>query len=167
VSSTASGVIDLSAYVDVGDRQAVSVESVDFVFQFQDVSVTDDWASDPQRFLGANGSLNIQVCDLNPNALLLRADSHSIVASGNLAIDDGNNIVSHESDIYPDVYGKIDESRLVVNDQLHVTAQNVGAAVGGGATDTLAMTVRLKCKIVSLNVKDWIAIAIQSTAADN
>jgi hypothetical protein len=49
----------------------------------------------------------------------------------------------------------------VVNDQLYIT---------GHATNLIAalnITVRVNASIVTLGAKDFMAIAIQSTAADN
>jgi hypothetical protein len=52
----------------------------------------------------------------------------------------------------------------VVNDSLYL----VGTANTAYAADKdLIMFVRIKCRIVKLSTKDWMAIAIQSTASDN
>jgi len=161
------GTLDLGSYVDVGDQQAISVEHVDYIFQKQTPADDDSWVSDPQLFLTGNGGLNIQLCDLNPGTLLVRADDNSLISSASLAIDDANNIATHAADFYPDQYGTLDQSRFVVNDSLFVVGTNSGSAVGGIAADTLAMTVRVKCRIVTLKSADWMAIAIQSTASDN
>jgi len=166
LNTEASGTLDLGAYISVADGLAIAVEQVDFITQMQTPSVSDSWTSFGQAFLAADGCIDIQVTDLNPGGLLVRADDNTLIASGALNIDDGNNVVS-QSDFFPDTFGKLDESRMVVNDQLYITGRNSGAQVGGVAADTLAMTVRIKCRIVRLNTKDWMAIAIQSTAADN
>lgn len=162
------GTLDLGAYVDVGDQQAISIEYVDFITQSQDTAVDESWVSNPTGFLTGNGTINFQLTDLNPGTELVRADDNSLIASGSLAIDDANNIATHAADFYPDSYGKLDESRFVVNDSLFFVGTNTGFAVGGPApTGTLAMTVRVKCRIVKLSSVDWMAIAIQSTASDN
>ena len=56
------------------------------------------------------------------------------------------------------------EAFMVVNDTLFFTVGNDGAAT---TTDELFITARIKCRIVKLSQKDFVAIAIQSTASDN
>jgi len=51
-----------------------------------------------------------------------------------------------------------------VNDSLYLVSGNDSAAVG---IVDLYITVRIKCRVVKLSTKDWMAIAIQSTASDN
>jgi len=152
--------ISLGSYVDVGDQQALSIESVDWIFQRGSA-----YASDFSQMLVSNGAIECQLSDLNPGASMLRADDNTLVGSGSLNIDQANNIGTYAADMYPDVYGKIDEARSVVNDQLYVNVMNSASDIG--ATHPVYVTVRIKCRIVKLNTKDWMAIAIQSTAADN
>jgi len=80
-------------------------------------------------------------------------------------MDDTNSIVSIGPDLFPDIFGKLDESRMVVNDSLYVTAGFSGSALA--ADRSYWLTCRCKCRIVKLSTKDWMAIAIQSTASDN
>ena len=96
---------------------------------------------------------------------MLRADDNTLVGSATLNIDQGNNVGTFTADTYPDIYGKLDEARTVVNDQLYVNVANFASAVG--AAHAVNVTVRVKARIVKLSTKDWMAIAIQSTAADN
>ena len=68
-----------------------------------------------------------------------------------------------EADLYPDNYGKgSDDGRFVVNDQLYICTRATTAPTTG-----YNVTVRVNASIVSLTAKDFMAIAIQSTAADN
>jgi len=159
--SRAMGTIDLGAYVNVPTGQAIAIESVDFVWQRD-----GDYGTDLNSFLAGNGSLSMQVTDLNPGTELVRADNHSLVASGNLNIDVANNIGSYHSDIFPDNFGpaSLSESFMVVNDSLYLTIGNDGTAVGAAI---LYCTARIRARVVKLSSKDWMAIAIQSTAADN
>jgi hypothetical protein len=148
--------IDLGSYVDVGDRQAIQVHSVDFIFQ----------STAPGGFLpaaiGANGAITVQVSDLNRSGLVF-ADDRALVASAQL-IFDTDGFLSRNSDLYPDNYGKgSDDGRFVVNDQLYITGLATTLAVG----ESVNVTVRVNASIVSLTAKDFMAIAIQSTAADN
>jgi hypothetical protein len=164
-SATASGTVvqgtvDLGAYVDVGDQQAIAIEYVDFIWQRGSAN-----ASDFKNMLDANGALESQLTDLNPGTEMLIANDNSLVASGALNIDQANNIGSHAGDFYPDSFGRLDEARMVVNDSLYLTAAPFGANIS--ATHQVNVTCRIKCRVVKLSTKDWMAIAIQSTASDN
>ena len=154
------GTIDLGAYVNVPTGQAVAVEQVDFIYQSG-----ADLGSDVIVMLAASGALTAQLSDLNPGTAFVRADDQSLVASGALNIDQPNGIASHSSDMYPDNFGpsNLSEAFLVVNDSLYLVAGNDSAAI---FADTY-VTVRIKCRVVKLSTKDWMAIAIQSTASDN
>lgn len=156
------GTIDLGAYVNVATGQAIAIDQVDFVFQHGagfDGSIIN--------MLQTNGSLTAQLTDLNPGTAFLRADDQSLVSSGTLTADVVNNVASHETDIYPDNYGPgaLSEMFLVVNDSLHLVAGNNNAITA--AADTVFITARIRCRVVKLGTKDWMAIAIQSTASDN
>lgn len=148
--------IDLGSYVDVGDRQALQVHSVDFIFQSTNPSGNVPGA------LGGTGTVHIQVTDLNRGGLVF-ADDRALVASGQLNYDtDG--FLTQAADMYPDNYGKgSEDGRYVVNDQLYVTG--LSTVIAGG--ESVNVTVRVNASIVSLTAKDFMAIAIQSTAADN
>ena len=152
-----SGTLDLGAYVDVGDQQALAIELVDFIHQ-----VGADFGSDVEGMLATNGAITTQLTDLNPGGVLIRADDNSLIASSGLNIE--NSVASHSSDFYPDNFGKLDEARMVVNDSLFVVSGSDLSDIGGG---NVYVTVRIKCRIVKLSTKDWMAIAIQSTASDN
>ena len=154
------GDMDLGAYVNVPTGQAIAIDQVDFIWQ------TFDGGSNPEQFLAANGTISVQLTDLNPGTELVLADDQSLIASGAMAIDIANNIASHVSDLYPDNFGpnNLSEAFMVVNDTLYFVGGNDGAAVGAS---NVYCTVRVRCRVVKLGTKDWMAIAIQSTAADN
>jgi hypothetical protein len=156
-----TGSVDLSAYVNVPTGQAIAIESVDFIWQ--NGSLYD---GNVEGMLAANGSLSQQLTDLSPGGVFVRADSHSLIASGSLNIDIANNIGSHTNDMYPDNFGPaaLSEAFMVVNDTLFLTVGNDGAAIGGASVNC---TVRIRARVVKLSTKDWMAIAIQSTASDN
>ena len=148
--------IDLGSYVDVGDRQALQVHSVDFIVQGTTVNQGIIGA------LGGSGDVKCQLTDLNRGGLVF-ADDRALVASMNLVYDT-DACLSQDSDLYPDNYGKgSDDGRFVVNDQLYVTGRSTVLA----ANQEVNVTVRVNASIVSLTAKDFMAIAIQSTAADN
>ncbi len=148
--------IGLGSYVDVGDRQALQVHSVDFIFQGTSAS-----AGIPGT-LGGSSDIKCQLTDLNRGGLVF-ADDRALIASANLNYDtDG--FLSQDADMYPDNFGKgSDDGRFVVNDQLYVTGRTSALAAG----QEVNVTVRVNASIVSLTAKDFMAIAIQSTAADN
>ena len=150
--------VDLSAYVNVPTGQAIAIESVDFIIQRD-----GDYGTDVASFLAGNGAISTQLTDLNPGVALVRADSQALIASGSLSIDAANSIASHSADFFPDNFGPaaLSEAFLVVNDTLYLTTGNDGGVVGAAALFT---TVRIRCRVVKLSTKDWMAIAIQSTA---
>ena len=154
------GSIDLGAYVNVATGQAVAIDQVDFVHQ-----AGTDLGSDLAVMLAGNGAITTQLTDLNPGTGYVRADNQSLVASGSLNIDQTNNIGTLASDIFPDNHGNasLSESFMVVNDSLYLMSGNDGAATFA----ELAVTARIRCRVVKLGTKDWMAIAIQSTASDN
>ena len=148
--------IDLGSYVDVGDRQALQVHSVDFIFQGTTA------AGEINGSMGANGTVHVQVTDLNRGALIF-ANDRALVASGQLVLDTDGFLAS-SSDQYPDNFGKgADDGRYVVNDQIYITGLSTVIA----SNQAVNVTVRVNASIVTLSSKDFMAIAIQSTAADN
>jgi len=155
------GSIDLGAYVNVATGQAIAVESVDFVYQSSSI-----FGNSPDQMLAANGAISVQLTDLNPGTAMVRADDASLIASGGLVLDVVNNVASNEVDLYPDNFGpsKLSEAFMVVNDTLYLCAGPNSANVSGSA---LYVTARIKFRVVKLGTKDWMAIAIQSTASDN
>ncbi len=149
--------IDLGSYVDVGDRQALQVHSVDYVFQ--GTTATENF---PISTLGGSGSVMIQVTDLNRGGLVF-ANDRALVSSGYLSYDT-DAFLSQDADLYPDNYGKgSDDGRYVVNDALYIS----GLSTAVDTAKAVNVTVRVNASIVTLSNKDFMAIAIQSTAADN
>jgi hypothetical protein len=155
------GTIDLGAYVNVATGQALAIESVDFVYQ-----AGDAFSQSGNDLLQAKGALSVQLTDLNPGGRFVRADNQSLIASGSLNIDFTNNVLSHASDLYPDNFGPaaVSEAFMVVNDSLYLVGGPDDATT---QTADIYLTARIKCRIVKLTSKDWMAIAIQSTASDN
>ena len=157
-----TGTIDLGAYVNVATGQAIAIDQVDFIYQ--DGST---FKSAVSGMVAANGSLGMQLTDLNPGTAFVRADNQSLIASGCLNIDKTNNVATMSSDIFPDNFGSagtLSEMFMVVNDTLYLTAGNDNSAVGGS---NLSLTARVRARVVKLGSKDWMALALQSTASDN
>jgi len=162
-ASLFQGTLDLGAYVDVGDQQAISIEQVDFITQGYDTA-NNDYNNTLVGVTSANCAMQFQLSDLNPGTQILAADDNSLIASGTLMWDNTNFIESSAGDFYPDIFGKLDESRMVVNDSLYLVGL---ASTTYVANHEVRITARIKCRIVKLSTKDWMAIAIQSTASDN
>ena len=160
--SRVQGSIDLGAYVNVATGQAIAVETVDFVYQ-----VSADFGTDAASMLQGNGAISVQLTDLNPGTAFVRGDNQSLVASGGLNIDQTNNIASHTTDLYPDNFGPaaLSEAFMVVNDSMYLVAGPDGTTTSAGSA--VLVTARIRCRVVKLGTKDWMAIAIQSTASDN
>ena len=149
--------IDLGSYVDVGDRQALQVHSVDYVFQ----GLTANSGS--AGGIADDNSVIVQVTDLNRLGLVF-ADDRALVSSAQLYKANNAHGLDMESDLYPDNFGKgSDDGRYVVNDTLYL----VGRCTGIAQDQAVNVTVRVNASIVTLSNKDFMAIAIQSTAADN
>jgi hypothetical protein len=150
--------IDLGAYVDVADRQAIAVEKVDFIMQ----GITAD--QEISNYLTDPTQVFAQITDLNRGGQIVFADDRALVGSGIWTLDE-NEGVTHATDMIPDNYGpsSAQGTRLVVNDQMYLTA----LANDIVAAQAVNITARITCKVVKLSQKDWMSIAIQSTAADN
>lgn len=155
-----TGTIDLGAYVNVPTGQAIAIDSVDFIWQN---GVNRD--GNVEAMVAANGSMSYQLTDLNPGGGFVLASAGSLIASGALNIDQSNNIATHTSDLYPDNFGpsSLSESFMVVNDMLYLTAGVDGTAIGSA---DVFCTVRVRARVVKLSTKDWMSIAIQSSATD-
>ena len=151
-----SAVIDLGSYVDVGDRQALQIHSVDYIVQGATAS------TDLSTTFGGDSEVLTQVTDLNRGDMVF-ANDRALVSSMRLIFDSAGN-ASQDADLYPDNYGKgADDGRFVVNDALYCGLL-VSTLAGGQSCN---VTVRVNASIVTLSQKDFMAIAIQSTAADN
>ena len=155
------GTVDLSSYVNVPTGQAIAIDQVDFITQ-----VGTGNSPDVAGMVAANGAIGMQLTDLNPGTVFIRADDNSLIASGGLQIDKANNVSTHSQDLYPDNFGTnaMSEMFMVVNDTLYLTAGVFGSAIDAYIVN---VTVRIRARVVKLSTKDWMAIAIQSTASDN
>lgn len=156
------GSIDLGAYVNVATGQAVAIDQVDFIWQGGSTFFTL-----AESMVTGNAALSLQLTDLNPGTAFVRADNQSLIASGAMNIDFVNNVTTMSSDLYPDNFGPtaLSEAFMVVNDSLYLVGGIDSLAPSGAAA--LSCTVRIRARIVKLSSKDWMAIAIQSTASDN
>ena len=153
---SSSATIDLGSYVDVGDRQALLIHSVDFIYQGNVPNGTISGTVPP------DSTVHCQVLDLNRGGIVF-ANDRALVSSSQLRINTAGGY-DMEADMYPDNFGPSGAlgGRIVVNDQLYVEA-----ATQATTTASCNVTVRVTASIVTLTQKDFMAIAIQSTAADN
>ena len=157
VGLSQSGTIYLGSYVDVADRQAIQIHSVDYIFQGATAGAT------MSATFGSDADVHVQVLDLNRGGLVF-ANDRALVSSAKGLYDQTGNQWSIGADLYPDNFGKgSDDGRFVVNDQLYIEATSSAIAAG----QALNVTVRVNCSVVTLNQKDFMAIALNSTAADN
>lgn len=161
--------IDIGSLVDVGDQQAFSIEEVEFICQRKAGGIYDAKIND---ILPAEGSVTFQLSDLNPGTLVLAASDTNLIAQGQLHVSTyydvvtnaavNSNTFSHSTSFHPDNFGKLSEARNVVNDQMYALVDVSGAIL----TSDLAVTFRIKGRIVRLATKDWIALAVSSVAND-
>jgi len=162
-SQNASGTVDIGNLVDVGDQQAFAIEEVDFIWQAHDIA-GDSFDGFFAGTVVGDCAFDAQLSDLNPGGAIVRADDNNLIASGTMNINDANNVLSLGPDLYPDTFGKLDESRMVVNDQLYFVTHSTAVIA---AAQGLGCTARIKGRIVKLSTKDWIAIAVTSVSSDN
>lgn len=162
VGTDVTDTIDLGAYVDVADRQGVLVHSADFIWQGQNAN--GDWEEILQA-LNGDGAGTCQVTDLNRGSMVF-ADDRALVASGQITTDFSNHAQYTGSDLFPDNFGPTSAQggRIVINDQMYFRGRWTG---GIDPNKAVRATVRLKVSIINLSQKDFMAIALQSTAADN
>jgi len=162
-NAAVSDTIDLGAYVDVADRQGILVHEVDFITQAEDTATSS--VTTLATALGGNTDVQFQLTDLNRGKMVF-ADDRALVSSGVLHFGDTNNTADHSSDLYPDNFGPTSAQggRIIINDQMYFRAVASRTPVTG---NTLSVVVRIKASVISLSQKDFMAIALQSTAADN
>jgi len=117
---------------------------------------------------GGQLQLDFQLSDLNPGTTLISADNNALIASGALLFDDTTNNQSVGSDFYPDDFsksGKLSEARMVIQDNLFLVAVPMGTFVMDPA-HVIQTTVRVKAKIVSLSLTDWMGLSISGRSQD-
>jgi len=156
----------LASYIDVASKQGIAIESVDFMFQGKN-GATYTQSLEAVGTNAAPWSIGVQLLDVQRGVAIVSDADRALVASGTLIHQgDPTGGVSHESNLYPDNYGPVatEEARLIVNDQLFLNAQSSSDFAGA---DNLAVTCRIKARIVTLTERDFMAIAITSSAADN
>jgi hypothetical protein len=148
ITNTTSGTAthDISALIDVANRQGLRILEADFLFQ--DSANT---AYQP----GAVEDIQVQVTDQQESAAVPASDNGLIASGQLLTTADGQ--ADRDSDLYPDNYAG--EGKLVVNDTLYYRVDC--------SQQTVNVTVRLLVEVVKISAKDFMAIALQSAQSDN
>lgn len=146
-----SQTLDISQFVDAPAGQAILIEAVSFTWYNSSsyLPLVSGSATDYQ-FTG-------QLKDSTSGALI-DPISEDLISQSHYVMD-GNGGVYSEDDLNPDVMGyAAGEGRLVISSNLQLTCD---------ASATLAnasCAVRIKARVVTLDQKDWIALALQSVA---
>lgn len=161
VSMTAAGygsvTIPIGSLIDVGDAQALEVESVDYVYQNYDTGADVYEPIGPSQPIAGDGTFGAQLMDRNAGTFI-SADDNNLISSSALAYGHGDNIHSSDSDFFPDDFQKTN-GRFVVNDEMYL----VGRMPTAPATDQrLDITARIRAKVVKLSTRDWMAISLET-----
>ena len=139
--------LDTSAYVDPADRQGLMIEEVDFIFYDSSTNLPFASASDRE----------VAVQLLSGSYTTLQAyDNEDLVASSGLVIDGAAGMYK-ATDHFPDVLAT-QGGRIVVDDNMSLIGQ------ADGALSNVVCTIIIKAKVVTLNNKDYMALALQTVA---
>lgn len=139
--------LDTSVYVDPSDRQGLMIEHVDFIFYNDQTNLPLAAAADEQCAVQMSAGAKTN---------LIAYDSEDLIASAGLVVDGGAGVFN-ATDVYPDVLGSTD-GRIVVDDQISIVGQ------AGSAFNNAACVLIIKCKVVTLTNKDYMALALQTVA---
>jgi len=161
VSHTTSGylttVIPIGSLIDVGDAQALEIESVDYITQAIRTSTGAVSAIAPLNPFSADDTSGAQLMDRNVGTFLL-ANDNNLISSGSMNFDYAN-ITTNSSDFYPDDFQKTN-GRFVVNDELYLVTQCVAGNLTAG--QEMSVSVRIRAKVVKLSTRDWMAISLET-----
>ena len=149
--TTAGGstTLDISQYVNAPTGQALLVEEVQFCWYFDNTNLPIISASDAQ--------LAAQILD-STNGTLVSPISEELVSQSQYIID-GNAGVYSQDDVMPDIMGyAAGEGRLVISSNLQLVA-DASATIANAS-----VAARIRCRVVNLDQKDWMALALQSVA---
>lgn len=138
--------IDLSQYVDAGDRQGLLIEEVNYTFYDSSTNIPIETTSK---------ALAVQVKDTT-TGLLVSYDSEHLISSAALVYC-SNGSPSAATDLYPDDMGWAKgQGRIVINGSLEVCGK------ADGTIANMVCAVRVRAKIITLSAKDYMAFALQS-----
>ena len=148
--------VPIGSLIDVGDAQALEIEQVDYIYQMYDETNDDYEVLSPGRPFGSDISAGAQLMDRNAQTFLAAKDNNLISSSALLY--DYANIVSADSDFHPDDFQKTN-GRFVVNDEVYLTGF---LSATTQANTELAITCRIRAKVVKLSTRDWMAISLET-----
>lgn len=161
VSLTGAGygttTIPIGSLIDVGDAQALEIESVDYIYQNHDTAADVYEPIGPNQPLGADGTFGGQLMDRNAGTFI-SADDNNLISSSALAFGFSDNVQTTGSDFFPDDFQKTN-GRFVVNDELYLVGRMPAAPA---ANQRLDLTVRVRAKVVKLSTRDWMAISLET-----
>lgn len=149
--------VPIGSLIDVGDAQALEIESVDYV------SSNYDSANDRYEAMGVlhpwtgAASWGVQVLDRNAAEWLDPSDNNVISSFAGQFDSDG--ITSVGADFYPDDFQKTN-GRFVVNDELYCVS-NISTGAFSGDQE-LNIAIRVRAKVVKLSTRDWMAISLET-----
>ena len=150
--------IDLGSYVDPGDNQALEIGSVDFIFgSVSGPGALNSWVGNAYT---ATGAVNAQLSATNQSGLVF-PDDDDLIASGQILLNATAATMDSDGDMYPDQFGKEGSGYHVVTPSIFLGIQDNGTR--NGANDPFVV-VRIRCRVVKLNTKDWMAIALERNA---
>lgn len=153
---TSPTAIPIGSLIDVGDAQALEIESVDYIWQNVSAGTTYEVIHDSAPF-STDAAFGAQLTDRNSQSMLIASDNN-LISSGAAYFDLASGVQS-AGDFFPDDFQK-NAGRFVVNDELYLLTQ---AAQGTFATNQqLACTVRVRAKVVKLSTRDWMAISLET-----
>jgi len=149
-------VIPIGSLIDVGDAQALEIESVDYVY-LNEVAATGliepIHGSAP---FNADAGFGCQLTDRNLGTWIDAADNN-LISSSALWYESGGTY-GGGADFFPDDFQKTN-GRFVVNDELYATGFVSLAPVAGAI---LNISVRIRAKVVKLSTRDWMAISLET-----
>lgn len=149
-------VIPIGSLIDVGDAQALEIESVDYVYLNEVEAsglIEPLHASSP---FNADAGFGCQLTDRNSGTWIDAADNNLISSSS--AWYDSIGQTGWNLDFFPDDFQKTN-GRFVVNDELYATGYVSIAPVAGAI---LNISVRIRAKVVKLSTRDWMAISLET-----
>ena len=148
--------IPIGSLIDVGDAQALEIESVDYIYQGYHTTNNVYEVIHPGMPFGTDASFGAQLMDRNAQTFI-PANDNNLISSSAVAFDYAN-ILTAASDFFPDDFQKTN-GRFVVNDEIYLTSFLSGVTQ---ASTELSVTARIRAKVVKLSTRDWMAISLET-----
>ena len=138
--------IDLSQYVDAGDRQGLLVEEVNYTFYDSSTNIPIEVK---------DKAMAVQLKDTTTGNMVPYDSEHLIPSAALVYCAQGS--PSAATDLYPDDMGwEKGQGRIVINGSIEVTGK------ADGTITNCVCAVRVRAKIITLTAKDYMAFALQS-----